>query len=162
MNIYDYAMKLEREGQAFYEKLSARIEQEGVRKIFLWLADDEHKHYEIFRQLKEQEKVTAMADSNVLEAARDLFEKVLLDENSRSDLKTNLEAYQLALKAEQESIDLYTRALQEQEDPAIKTVLEKILIEERKHFNVLENIYDFVNKPNQSLVWGEFSNLDEY
>ncbi|MFO7578503.1 MAG: ferritin family protein [Pelovirga sp.] len=162
MQVYDYAMELEQNGVEFYEKLSRAVEHDGVRKIFLWLAEDERKHYEIFRQLKARETPEKMADSRVLEEARDLFDRVLIDERSRSDLTTNLEAYRLAMSAEQESIDLYRRALEEQDDPVVKQVLNRILVEERKHFNVLENIYDFVNKPNQSLVWGEFSNLEEY
>jgi hypothetical protein len=35
-------------------------------------------------------------------------------------------------------------------------------VEERKHLHILENIFDFVNAPNQSLVWAEFSNLNEF
>lgn len=160
MNIFDQAMQLELDGEAFYKTLSNQVQQEGVKKIFMWLAADERKHYEIFRRLKESEPVVVMEDSQVLEAARNLFERVLPKEAARLDLQTNLEAYQLAMKAEQESIDLYTRTLEEQAEPAVKQVLQQILMEEHKHFTVIENIYDFVNKPNQSFVWGEFSNLD--
>ncbi len=160
MNIFDQAMQLELDGEEFYQTLGDQVQPQGVKKIFLWLAADERKHYEIFRRLKESEPVVEMEASQVLESARNLFEKVLVSEASRLDLQTNLEAYQLAMKAEQESIDLYTRALEEQREPAVKQVLQQILVEERKHFTVLENIYDFVNKPNRSFVWGEFSNLD--
>jgi rubrerythrin len=33
--------------------------------------------------------------------------------------------------------------------------------EERRHLNMVENIYDFVEAPRSFLAWGEFSNLRE-
>jgi len=44
----------------------------------------------------------------------------------------------------------------------VRSLLLKIAGEEHKHFNILENIFHFVNAPNQYLAWGEFSNLDEF
>jgi len=34
--------------------------------------------------------------------------------------------------------------------------------EERKHLNIVENIYSIVESAKTCLAWGEFSNLKEY
>jgi hypothetical protein len=34
--------------------------------------------------------------------------------------------------------------------------------EEKKHLNIIENIYSFVESPRTYLAWGEFSNLEAY
>ncbi|MBN1958019.1 MAG: ferritin family protein [Desulfuromonadales bacterium] len=162
MNVFDYAMKMELEGQAFYQKLAAETASEGLRKIFTELADDEQKHYAIFSKLKAAEGVDAMADSRALETARNLFSELQADQDSNQLLKTNLDGYQYAMQAEKESADLYRDAAEKEPDPAIKELLLKIAQEEDKHLNILENIFDFVNAPTQSLVWSEFSNLKEY
>jgi len=41
-------------------------------------------------------------------------------------------------------------------------LLLKIANEEKKHYNIMENLYDFVLAPQNFLAWGEFSNLKEF
>ena len=150
MNVYDYAMQMELDGKAFYEKLAKGTDLEGLRKIFYELAADEQKHYNIFKKLKEQLPVTAMADSTVLEQAKNLFAELEADKLSQQTLKSNLDAYQYAIEAEKKSADLYLDAADKEENEDIKEILLKIVIEERKHLNIIENVFDFVNAPTQS------------
>jgi len=162
MNIFDYAMKMELDGKAFYEKLATETESEGLRKIFNELAEDEQKHYEIFQQLKEKQPIKSIKESTALEGAKDIFAEMQADQSAKSLLKTNVDAYQYAMKTERESAKLYRDAAEKEEDSEVKNLLLKIAMEEQKHLNILENIFDFINAPSQSLVWGEFSNLEEY
>ena len=162
MNVFDYALKMELDGKAFYEKLATETESEGLRKIFNELAEDEQKHYEIFQKLKENQTINSMPESIALEGAKNIFTEMLADLSSQRLLKSNLDAYQYAMKTEKESAKLYREAAAKEENAAVKSLLLKISVEEQKHFNILENIFDFVNAPTQSLVWGEFSNLEEY
>jgi len=41
-------------------------------------------------------------------------------------------------------------------------LLQKIANEEKKHYNIMENLYDLVLAPQTYLAWGEFSNLKEF
>ncbi len=162
MNVFDYAIKMELDGKAFYEKLAKETESEGLRKIFSELAEDEQKHYDIFSKLKENQSLNSMPDSTALEGAKNIFTEMQADVSSQKLLKTNLDAYQQAMNAEKESAKLYRDAAAKEENAEVKALLLKIAIEEEKHLNILENIFDFVNAPTHSLVWGEFSNLNEY
>ncbi|NIP53933.1 MAG: ferritin, partial [Phycisphaerae bacterium] len=65
-----------------------------------------------------------------------------------------LEAYQHAMKLEAESFRFYQDAADKENDADIKALLLKIATEEQAHYSILENVYHFVNAPNQSLEWG--------
>lgn len=161
MDVYDYAMKMELDGKAFYEKLAAECDSEGLCHIFNELAQDEQKHFDIFHKLKEKESVESMIDSTALEGAKNLFAEMQADQTTRKLLKTNLDGYRYAMKAEQESVDLYLEAAGKESDSTVKELLLRIAAEEQKHLNILENVYEFVKTPDHTLVWGEWSNLNE-
>lgn len=158
MDVYDYAMKMELDGKAFYEKLAAECASEGLRNIFTELAYDEQRHYDIFRRMKDQEVIGTVIDSTALEGARNLFADMQIDQSSRELLKSNLDGYRYAMKAEKESADLYLDAAEKEESEDVKALLLKIAVEEQKHLTILENVYEFVNTPDRPLVWGEWGN----
>ncbi len=162
MNIFDFAMKMEQDGKAYYEKLARQTSLPGLKTIFKRLAEDEQKHYEIFQELKTSGSVPAMQDSNIIAEAKNVFEQLSKEEETLKELNGVLAAYQHAMKIESESSRFYENAAGEEKNPAIQKLLARIADEEHKHYNVLENIYHFVNAPNQFLAWGEFSNLDEF
>jgi rubrerythrin len=162
MNVFDFAMKMEEDGKAYYEKLANETSLPGLKTIFTSLAEDEQKHYEIFQELKKGGSALAMQDTNILAEAKNVFEELPKEEKTLKGLKGDLEAYQYAMKLESESFRFYENAASEEKNPATKELLTKIAVEEHKHFNILENIFNFVNAPNQFLAWGEFSNLDEF
>ena len=163
MNVFDYAMKMEVDGKAFYEKLAASTSVTGLRKIFRMLAEDEQKHYEIFQALKEETPVGQMKDSGALESSENIFSELLGKERETlREVRADLEGYHYAMKLETDSALLYEGAADKEENPEVKSLLRRIAAEEYKHFTILENIYNFFNAPNQYLAWREFSNLDEF
>jgi rubrerythrin len=162
MNVFDFAIKMELDGKAFYEKLAQGTNIAGLQTIFSTLAGDEQKHYEIFLALKGQTQATAMEDSTVLEQAKNVFEQLLAQKGALGSLKGDLEAYRYAMQVEADSFRLYEEAAQKEGNQDVKNLLLRIAEEEHKHFTILQNVHDFVNAPNEYLAWGEFSNLDEF
>jgi len=162
MDIFDFAMKMELDGKDFYTRLATESNCQGLKQIFADLAADEQKHYEIFSRLKAQQPLAGMADSRALETARNLFAELKVDLSSGNGLGSNLEAYRYAMKVEKESETIYLEAAEKEENEEVRKLLLKIVVEERKHYNIIENIYDFVSAPTQSLVWAEATNLDEF
>ncbi len=162
MNVLDFAMKMEEDGKTYYEKLASQTRHPGLKTIFTRLAEDEQKHYEIFQKLKTSRSAPAMSDSTIIAEAKNVFAELPNEEKTLKGLEGDLAAYQHAMKVEADSYRLYEKAASEEKDPATKKLLMTIAGEEHKHFNVLENVYHFVNAPNQFMAWGEFSNLDEF
>jgi rubrerythrin len=77
-------------------------------------------------------------------------------------MKEDLDGYRLALKIEADSVRFYENAAKKERREDVKAILHRIAEEEKDHFNIVENIYDFVLKPKYFLAWGEFSNLKEF
>jgi rubrerythrin len=161
MNVFDFAVKMEVDGKAFYEKLAQQSSMTGLKTIFSRLAEDEQKHLEVFQALQGRSQTMTMAATTVLDDARNIFADLVASERTAIP-KADLEAYRYAMKLEAESFRLYEEAAAKEKNPDVKNLLLRIAAEEQKHFSVLENIYDFVNAPHQYLAWGEFSNMDEF
>lgn len=161
MNIFDFALKMEEDGKTYYERLANEALLPGLMTIFSRLAEDEQKHYDIFQKLKNGATISSLQDSTMIAEVKNVFADLLQDMDTDRGGAESLAAYQHAMQLEAESYRLYEHAASKEGNQEIKALLLKIAAEERKHFTVLENIYHFVNVPNQYMAWSEFSNLDE-
>jgi rubrerythrin len=162
MNVFDFAMQMETDGKAYYEKLARQTDQTGLKTIFTRLAEDEQKHFEIFQSLRTGGKVQTMQESRALADALHIFAELRGGATATAAGKDDLAAYRHAMKLEADSFRLYEDAAAKETNAEVQALLLKVAGEEHKHFNILENIYYFVNAPNQYLAWGEFSNLEEF
>lgn len=160
MNLFDFAMKMELDGKAYYEKLAAETPLSGLKTIFTRLAADEQKHYDAVQAIKAG-VAGAMADTTVLEEAKNLFESLMGDKTIVGGLRKDLDGYRHAMKIEADSVRLYEDMAKKENNPETAQLILKIANEEKKHYNIMENLYDFVLAPQNFLAWGEFSNLRE-
>ena len=71
MNIFDYAMNMERDGRKFFQKLADSAPDEGVRSIFEMLVQDEDRHLKALEEVAEREY--DMGDTEVLPTAKNIF-----------------------------------------------------------------------------------------
>ncbi len=162
MDIFDFAMQMEDSGFEYYQGLAQAATLPGLKTIFTSLAADERKHFDIFKALKQGGAVPGMTESKALGDARNVFYRLPRGDKALKGLTDALPAYQHAMKLEAKSFRLYEEAAEKESNPEVKALLLKIAGEEHKHFNILENVYNFVNAPNVHLEWGEFSNLGEF
>jgi len=102
-----------------------------------------------------------MADTTVLEEAQNLFRELTKDNTIVGGLKKDLDGYRHAMKIEADSVRLYEDAARKESRGEVAALLRRIAGEEQKHYNIMENLYDFVLKPEYFLAWREFSNLKE-
>ena len=77
-------------------------------------------------------------------------------------LKGDSDGYRHVIKIAMAGIKLYEEMAGKETNPAAAKVLLMLAEEERKHLEIMENIYDFVEAPKDFLAWGEFSNLKEF
>src|SRR5512133_3863530 len=142
MNIFDFAMKMELDGKKYYETLAAETTVAGLKSIFTGLASDEQKHFETILAIKRGTH-QKMADSTMLEEAKNLFEELAADMSIVGSLNDSLAAYQYARKIEADSVRLYEDMAQKEQNPETVQVLLRIANEEKKHFNIMDNLYDY-------------------
>lgn len=158
MKVFDFAMKMELDGKAYYEQLSRKTADRGLISIFSSLAADEQKHYEVIQALKSGTQLK-MDDSTTLEEAKNLFEQLVTDKSIAGSLKQSLDGYEHARQIEADSVRFYEDMAKNEDDPEIVQLLLRIASEEKKHYNIMDNLCDFTLKPQYFLAWGEFSNL---
>lgn len=161
MNVFDFALQMEEDGKRYYEKLAAEASHTGLKRIFAMLADVEREHHDVFQTLKSGASA-ARADSRVLDRAKNIFQEMMAEKGALKTIKTDLDAYRHALKLEAESVRLYEEMAAKEKNEEVRELLQKIAEEEKHHYNIVENIHDFVAAPETYLAWGEFSNLREF
>jgi rubrerythrin len=161
MNILHFAEATETSGIRFYQDMATDSGHEGVRRVFNELARDEESQLKRLRMMLERYPEIAGLDSESLEQQPNVFEQ-LRGELNHARPTTDLEAYQLARGAEQEIVRHYLAAAEREPNPAGRRLLLWITALERTELAEIEQLYDFVNAPTDSLEWGEFSNLDEF
>lgn len=162
MDVFDFAVQMESDAETLYHKLVAENPHPGIQKIFTDLAGDERRHKQIFQALKERQSPDVVTESKALERAKNIFKQILSENQEPPPAMANLDSYRYALSLEAEAVALYNDAAKRESDGELKKLLLRIAEEEQQHFNVVENIYNFVNAPNQYLAWAEFSNLGEF
>ena len=159
MNVFEFAMQMEKDGEKFYRELAEKAGDAGLKKIFTTLADEEVVHYNTFKSLFEKTKAKAV-ESNVLEKAKNIFTEMKAAGTINVSAATSqVEAYKQAMKAEEEAYTFYEKKAEECDDPAEKQILLTFAKEERRHYRLLENVVEFVSRPEQWLEDAEYVNM---
>ena len=70
--------------------------------------------------------------------------------------------YRKARELEKQSMDFYKQKAQEENNPEHQALFEQLAKEERKHFFIMDNLVEFMAKPERWLEFAEWYHLDEY
>ena len=118
------------------------------------------QYYEAFKAMKAGKNLPDLREGTTLAGTRNVFETLPRPEAALKNVKDTLAAYQHVMDVEAESQRFYEKAASEETDPQLKEALLKIAAEEKQHFDIMENVYQFTNAPNQYLSGAEISNLE--
>ena len=167
MDIYEFAMQMEKDGENYYRKLTSECRNIGLVKIFSMLAEEEVKHYKIIERVRENPSLPQIADSQVLEKVKNVFVEMKdqgLKQDPHIDTTEETNAYRMARDLEEKSRDFYLEKANEAKDQDAKLLLEKLSKEEEKHLRIMENIVEFVSRPEPGnwLENAEWHHLDAY
>lgn len=145
MDIYDYAMQMEKDGETFYREVAGKTSNAGIRNILLRLAEAEVRHYKIFEAMKRDEKAQA-SDAAILSDVKNIFLEMREGRTFNVDV-SQTELYRRAQEIEKKTRDFYMEKADEVEDASRKKVFLEVADEEKKHYAILENIINFVSQP---------------
>ena len=160
MNIYDFAMQMEQDGEAFYRKMADQAAEEGVRRILNTLADDEVKHYNIVKQMKQEAVAPQMDDTAILASAKSIF--VQMRGQSFDTTGPQVEVYRQAQELERQSRAFYLEKADEVSQGTHRELLLRIADEEAQHYFLLDHMIEFVNRPQTWIEDAEFNHLEQY
>jgi rubrerythrin len=159
MDIFTIAIQLEQEGVAFYEDLASQATTNGFKSIFTMLAKDENNHIKVFTSLKNK-SVPAMVPSSVAEEAQAIFKQFKQDDYLKEAPQVSM--YEKALEIEQKSIELYTSHLADLEDAEEQKAVKRILAEEKKHYETMDELVKLVSRPQRWVENAEFGKREDY
>ncbi|GAH30744.1 unnamed protein product [marine sediment metagenome] len=162
MNIYKYAMKLEKDSENYYRELVDKIEDVGLKNILKMLANDEVKHYHIIEQMMKTDVSAELAETEILENAKNIFIKIK-GKNLVFDFDLpQINFYRKAQEMEEKSYKFYMEMSDKAEIESQKKIFLKLAGEEKKHMFLLENLVEFVSRPETWIENAEFNHLDDY
>jgi len=159
MDIYEYAMQMEKDGENYYRELSHKTANAGLQNILTMLANAEGKHYNVFQSMKMNENVPD-TDTEILSNVKNIFIRMREEEQTGID-SSQAELYRKAQELEKKTRDFYLEKADEV-NASQKPVFIKIADEEKKHYLILENIIGFVSRPETWLENPEWYHLEEY
>ncbi|OPY70479.1 MAG: Rubrerythrin [Syntrophorhabdaceae bacterium PtaU1.Bin034] len=161
MNVYDYAMQLEKDGENYYREGAASSANKGLRAILTMLADAEVVHFNIFKKMKENEP-WHLEEAPILQNVKNVFVKMREEGDLEGIAVSELELYRKAQNIEKMTENFYLEKASQVENRQQRETFLRVAGEENKHYFILQQIIDFVSRPYHWLENAEWYHLDEY
>jgi len=162
MNIYKYAMKMEKDGENYYRELANQTEDIGLQNILKMLADEEAKHYNIIEQMMKSKAGAELAETGILKKVKNIFIKIKGKNLVFNFDLPQINFYRKAQEIEEKSYKFYIEMSDKVEIESQRKVFLKLAGEEKKHIFLLENLVEFVSRPETWIENAEFNHLDDY
>jgi len=162
MNIYKYAMKMEKDSENYYSELANKTGDVGLQNILKMLANDEVKHYNIIEQMMKTDVSAELAETGILKKVKNIFIKIK-GKNIVFDFDLlQVDFYRKAQEIEEKSYKFYIEMSDKAEIESQRKIFLKLAEEEKKHMFLLENLVEFVSRPETWIENAEFNHLDDY
>ncbi len=151
MDIIEFAMQMELDGKTFYEKQAASATDMELKKMLTMLAEEEDRHYNFFRRLKEGKTQLAVQEINrrsaTLNQAKNIFEELSKRQGKKSFGDDVTSAWREALKIEERAEGFYREKAAAETDKDRKRLLHLIANEERNHVHMIDGILTYLKFP---------------
>ena len=161
MEIFDFAVKMEREGESYYRSLSEKVSHRGYKGILNLLAEEERAHAELIEKVHGGKEPQTL-NSPVLKEAVSVFADMKVSLDLPEFSAGEVELYKKALVVEEKSYEFYQRLSNESLDPLARKVFRNLAKEEKKHCFLMESLIAFVAHPKVWVENAEFNHLEEY
>jgi len=162
MNIYKYAMKMEKDGENYYSELVTKTDDTGLQNILKMLANDEVKHYKIIEQMMKSDASAELAETGILKNAKNIFIEIKGKNIVFNFNLSQVDFYRKAREFEEKSYKFYLEMSDKVEIKSQKKLFLMLAEEEKKHIFLLENLVEFVSRPETWIENAEFNHLDDY
>lgn len=166
MKVLEFAVQMEVDGKAFYQKASRQSSNKLVKELFQQLASEEDVHRkkfeEIYKALKRgQNWPDVEPPINKGKKIKSLFAEATKTLGSKFDVaESELEAIKIAMDMEVKSYNLYHSRSMESTLPVEKQFYKSLAGEERGHHLTLLDSYEYLTDPTGWFTKKEHWSLD--
>lgn len=160
MDLLQFAIDMELDGERYYREQAARNEGNPLRVVFESLAADEARHARVLTDKRDGQPYTleprAQGEPHSPFAGAADYVASVREQPDQPEL------YHTAMAMEDKSIDLYTDLSAQAGDAPTKELFDFLIGEETAHKTLLEEIYHYVNRPNEWVESAEFGKREDY
>ncbi|MFH1652861.1 MAG: ferritin family protein [Pseudomonadota bacterium] len=161
------ALEIEESGKAFYDDAIKNCQNELGKEIFTTLMQDELIHIDrilnIYESLKNEKGWTDEWEGMQSDHrdVKDLFKDISnkLGKNIKAH-SSDLEALDVGIDFEWKTVVFYEEYLPSATDPLEKYFVERMVAEEKKHYNVLKDMKQYLSDPSAWFVENEHHAMD--
>lgn len=158
MDMMQFAIDMELEGQSYYAGQVALHPDDGLAPVFELLAREEAAHAAILK--KRLNGQPYQFDASTRPDLKSVFSGLAAFQSDIKKTPSAVDAYRMALGKEQQSIDLYIKLAGDSED--CKPLFDFLVEQEREHYQLLEKIVRIVSRPESWVESAEFGLREEY
>lgn len=157
MNGFEYAIKMELDGEKFYREQALANKDNILNPVFSSLAEDEKQHALMIKE--KQAGNDFQPDKEDMSNIKNVFNDAIGLDVEKSTAE-QIDAYRKALEMEAKSIELYKKLLSESNEN--KDLFEFLVKQEENHYNLIEEIIEMVIRPNEWVESAEFGVRKNY
>ena len=155
MNAYEYAMKVEKDGEQYYRELAEKSLYSGLKMVFNILANEEVKHYNVIKKMMSESDVD-LKDLDIILDTKTIYEVLSTEKDNVNFNNDEVKFYEEAIAREDGAQQFYLEKAEELESEKEKQIFLQLAEEEGKHAVVLQNILDFIEEPKNFVEAAEF------
>lgn len=162
MNIFETAMKMEEDGRAYYLENAEKTVLPELKKVLLELADDELKHFNLFKAMRDRQPAEYQESqaTTILATVKNVFEQMKADGKEIPAEALSKTIWETAREVEKQAEAFYREKAAEVSDEDHKKILNRIADEEHRHWVTMENVVQFLDQPSQWLENAEWKSLE--
>ncbi len=138
IEVIEMAKDIEKRGHDFYKNQAEKAQEQELKELFLRLAEDELDHYDRFEELRKvikeytKKELEYVYDSEVSAYLEAIVEFTIFPAEKGVEIANIIDALQIAIYAEKDSILFYNEMLEHNDDQTA-VVLKKLIKEEKQH-----------------------------
>ncbi len=160
MDIFELALEREIYMCNLYKELASKSKSIGFKNIFTMMAQEEGKHVDIFNTKRNQIPHEELKDYFV--EAKNLFDDIKSKEKGLNEDQEQIWLYCKIRDLEEENMKFYKEAAQKTSNEKLKAIYLEFAEEELRHYEMMEEIVDYVGRPLTWVSCAETSSLRTY
>jgi len=166
--IINAAIKMEKDGIDFYKKSADKVSHPFGKEMFLSFMKDEERHLNTLKEILTDLDFSDFEkyfDKTPQEEIKTVFNQIK-DEMKKEVTAgpDELEILEIGMKMEDKSVGFYQNWLEEtsikKANKKAKKLLERLVLEEKEHYKILENTYSFLKDSGKWFLWEEKALID--
>jgi rubrerythrin len=142
--VFDIAIQLEENGERLYRMAAEQVDDDALRQMLDWLAEEEVRHRARFVEMKRSTNILRVNEKWADEASGAILQSVIgdrafsLDDLDPRNLKNEAELMRIAIEFEEDGILFYEMIRSFVSEPVALLQLNAILDEERQHVEMFK------------------------